>query len=50
MKKINWTNVIECHEEPLKQALKKAFCDAVDYLDMEFMVEVTNFSYSTTPF
>lgn len=40
MKKINWTNVIEQNEEPLKQALKKAFCDAVDYLDMEFMVEI----------
>ena len=40
MKKINWTNVIECHEEQLKEALKKAFFDAVDHLDMEFTVEI----------
>ena len=40
MKKINWTNVIEQNEKPLKEALKKAFCDAVDHLDMEFMVEI----------
>ena len=40
MKKTNWTNVIKCHEEPLKEALKKAFCDAVDHLDMEFTVEI----------
>lgn len=36
----NWTNVIEQNEERLKEALKKAFCDAVDHLDMEFTVEI----------
>ena len=40
MKKTNWTNVIEQNEDHLKEALKKAFCDAVDHLDMEFMVEI----------
>lgn len=40
MKKTNWTNVIECHKEQLKEALKKAFCDAVDHLDMKFTVEI----------
>ena len=40
MKKTNWTNVIEQNEDHLKEALKKAFCDAVDHLDMEFTVEI----------
>ena len=37
---INWSNVIEKHETELKEALIKAFCDAVDHLDMEYSVEI----------
>lgn len=37
---INWTDIIENNEDRLKEALKKAFCDAVDHLDMEFTVEI----------
>ena len=37
---INWTNVIEQNEDHLKEALKRAFCDAVDHLDMKFTVEI----------
>ena len=40
MKRVNWAAVIEKHEAELKEALKRAFCDAVDYLDMEFTVEI----------
>ena len=37
---INWSNVIEEHETELKETLIKAFCDAVDYRDTEFSVEI----------
>lgn len=37
---INWTDIIENNEDRLKEALKKALCDAVDHLDMEFTVEI----------
>ena len=37
---INWTNVIEQNEDRLKEALKRAFCNAIDHLDMEFTVEI----------
>ena len=37
---INWSEVIENNEKSLKEALIKAFCDAVDYRNMEFDVEI----------
>lgn len=37
---INWSNVIEEHETELKETLIKSFCDAVDYRDTEFSVEI----------
>ena len=37
---MKWTKVIENNAAELKAALKKAFYDAVDHLDMEFSVEV----------
>ena len=35
-----WSEVIEAHWEDLKEALQKAFCNAVDYQAMEFSVEL----------
>lgn len=37
---IKWSEVIEAHWEDLKEALQKAFCDALDYRSMEFSVEI----------
>ena len=37
---MKWTKIIENNAAELKAALKKAFYDAVDHLDMEFSVEV----------
>ena len=35
-----WSKVIEQNTEQLKEALQKAFCDALDYRSMEFSVEI----------
>ena len=39
-KKVNWLNIIEKHETELKEALEKAFRNAVDYRYTEFSVEI----------
>ena len=35
-----WSEIIEQNENTLKEALQKAFCDALDYRSMEFSVEI----------
>lgn len=37
---MKWTKVIESNAAELKAALKEAFCDAIDHLDMEFSIEI----------
>lgn len=37
---LKWSKVIEQNTEQLKEALQKAFCDALDYRSMEFSVEI----------
>ena len=37
---MKWSEIIEQNTEQLKEALQKAFCDALDYRSMEFSVEI----------
>ena len=39
-KNMKWSEIIEQNTERLKEALQKAFCDALDYRSMEFSVEI----------
>ena len=39
-KNMKWSKVIEQNTEQLKEALQKAFCDALDYRSMKFSVEI----------